>query len=374
MRLTALLRFAPVGGVILSAYERSDSPFVRIQYADATGKKRFVKTNIRKTDPEKELKVAKQLNAIEAQLLNSTARSTGGGWQWVPGWLRGKYAGKPATLQTYEAQWRKLALFLRESGLHEPGSVTREDCYGYVPWRTQPKKRTQARHSADRQTGVNTTINELKLLGLLLDEAMARGLCASNPARKLGLSREDAKVKPEMTDDEIRQILRALKSRPEWMQRSFFLALQTGLRFAETAVARSQVNRERGEIVIEKPKGGSGRAFAIRIYPEIAPMIDAWLTTKAQVLWSLPPQEREFASLVWTKFFRELGLGHLCFHCTRVTFISRGARAGIPEAMMMKLVNHASIEVHRVYQRLAEDDALRFRARIAIPTGDDATV
>ncbi len=358
--------------MILSAIERADSPFVRIQYADATGKIRRLKTAIRKSDPDKERKVALAKNEVERQLLNRGAKAGGGGWQWVPGWLSGRYAAKPATRRAYEAQWKHLALFLRLRGLHQPAAVEREDCFDYVAWRRQPKKKTQARHDPARAAGINTAIGELKLLGMILDEAVKRGLADKNPARRLGLAREDAAVKPEMSDAEIVRILAALQTQPRWMQRSFFLALQTGLRFAETALHRRQVHLGRGEILIEKPKGGAGRAFTLRIYPEIAPMIAKWMESKDACLWALPPKERDLASLQWTRFFRALQLGHLCFHCTRVTFISRGARAGVPEAVMMKLVNHASHEVHRVYQRLAGDDALRYRARIAIPTGGAA--
>ena len=358
--------------MILSAVERADSPFVRIQYADATGKVRRLKTTIRKTNPDKERLVALAKNEVERQLLNRGAKASGGGWQWVPGWLAGRYAAKAATRRAYEAKWKQLALFLRVRGLNEPAAVTREACFDYSAWRRRPKKATQAWHDPARAAGINTALGELKLLGMILDEAVTRGLAAANPARRLGMAREDAPVKPEMTDDEIHQILAALETRPPWMQRSFFLALQTGLRFAETALNRHQVHLGRGEILIEKPKGGSGRAFTLRIYPEIAPMIAEWMDSKEPCLWSLPAKKRDLASLDWTGFFRELKLGHLCFHCTRVTFISRGARAGVPESMMMKLVNHASHEVHRVYQRLAEDDALRYRAQIEIPTGGDA--
>lgn len=355
--------------MILSAIERADSPFVRIQYADATGKVRRIKTAIRKTDPDKSRKVAVAINGVEAQLLNrgAQAQGTGGGWTWVPGWLETKYSARAATLRTYQAQWKWLSLWLRQHKLHQPGGVRREDCFAYVPWRQSGVK-----EKSGRSPGVNTAVGELKLLAMVLDEAAARGLATTNPARRLGIERTEVVPKAEMTDDEIRQIFEALKSRPAWMYRSFFLALQTGLRFSETAVRRSQVNLDRGEIALEQPKGGRKRAFTIPLYPEIAPLLREFMAGREPVLWDLPAQERDFASLVWVKFFRELGLGHLCFHCTRVTFITRGARAGVPEAAMMKMVNHASHEVHRVYQRRTDADAQQNRARFAIPTSADA--
>ncbi len=353
--------------MILSAIERGDSPFVRIQYADATGRVRRLKTAIRKTDPEKARKVALALNKVEAQLLNKGAAPAGGGWTWVPGWLATRYATRPATLKQYQIRWKWLALFLRGQRLHDPAAVDRAACFGYVPWRQRGVK-----EKSGKSPGVNTAVTELKLLAMILDEAEARGMIAKNPARKLGIERAAAALKPEMTDAEIRTVFRALETEPRWMYRSFFLALQTGLRFSETAIHRTQVDLARGEVVIEKPKGGTKRAFTIRLYPEIEPLLREFLGSRDRVLWQLPPKEREFASLVWVRLFRRLNLGHLCFHCTRVTFISRGARAGVPESAMMKMVNHASREVHRIYQRLADADALGHRARFAIPTGADA--
>ena len=86
---------------------------------------------------------------------------------------------------------------------------------------------------------------------------------------------------------------------------------------------------------------------------------------------------------MWWRFFKqndELNLPHLTFHCTRVTFVTRGAKQGVPQSKMMKLVNHASEEIHRVYQRLVVADvreelnAIKFPAAAAPvpPPSDDS--
>jgi hypothetical protein len=67
----------------------------------------------------------------------------------------------------------------------------------------------------------------------------------------------------------------------------------------------------------------------------------------------------EKLSKMWWRFFKqndELNLPHLTFYCTCVTFITRGAKQSVPQSQMMKLVNHASEEIHRVYQRLVVSD------------------
>ncbi|MDB6029494.1 MAG: integrase [Verrucomicrobiales bacterium] len=79
----------------------------------------------------------------------------------------------------------------------------------------------------------------------------------------------------------------------------------------------------------------------------------------------------EKPSKMWWRFFKqndELNLPHLCFHCTRVTFITRGAKQGIPQSKMMTLVNHASDEIHRVYQRLVAADVREELNAIRIPS------
>ena len=74
---------------------------------------------------------------------------------------------------------------------------------------------------------------------------------------------------------------------------------------------------------------------------------------------------------MWWRFFKqndELNLPHLCFHCTRVTFVTRAQSRAFPQSKMMKLVNHASDEIHRVYQRLVVADVRAELNAIRIPS------
>ena len=350
--------------MILSFYERKDSPWVWVQFASRVGEtKRYEKTPVRKDEAQKRQKLARFRAALEDRLaaeLRGDAADPGGSWAWVPAWLAARFKGK--TQQVYRAQWRWVAEFLFEQRIHSPSLLERQHCYAYVAWR-----KASVKQRSGRSPRTNTAIGELKLLAQVLDEAISRHLARENPARKLGIEREDTKPKPEITDVELGEIFAALDSEPPWMRRAFHLALQTGLRFAETALHRSQVDWLNRVIQIEQPKGGRRKAFAIPIYDAIEPLLREWWASGEPLFWSVPADQRSFTGLMWTKFFRRIGLPHLCFHCTRVTFISRGARAGISEGMMMKLVNHASSEVHRIYQRLPPEDAQRLVSAIAIP-------
>jgi hypothetical protein len=57
-------------------------------------------------------------------------------------------------------------------------------------------------------------------------------------------------------------------------------------------------------------------------------------------------------------FFKSIGLGHLSFHCTRVSVVTRLARKNVPERVAMRFVEHghASATVHRIYCKLQTED------------------
>ena len=58
----------------------------------------------------------------------------------------------------------------------------------------------------------------------------------------------------------------------------------------------------------------------------------------------------------WGHFFKMLGLDHLCFHCSRVTKVTRLRREGVPREVAMRLVNHSSELIHLLYDRHRVDD------------------
>jgi integrase len=355
--------------MILNAYERKASKWVHLQYTDEHGRRVCEKTAIRKDDPEKKRKIALALNRVQARLLTHAPASfdDSQAWRWVAGYLKTRFASSPLTFQQYRVRWGWLEEFLEGAAIVTPAMLAREHCFEYAAWRTAQKKR-----SSGKSPGINTAITELKLLGLLMDEAVNRGLALSNPARKLQIGHEEPAMKAEMSDEEIGAIYHALEGEPVWMRRAWHVALHTGLRFGDTPIPTAQIRWGEKSILIEKPKGGRKREFSIPLYPAIEGMLRDLRDSGEKRLWSLPAEERVITGITWSKFFKRIGMGHLCFHCTRVTFISRGARHGISEAMMMKLVNHGSKEIHRIYQRLLPADALRLGASIPIPTSSGA--
>lgn len=296
--------------MILSSYERKDSVWVYIQYArHPAEKKTLLRTKIRKDDPDKARKIQIAKNHLHTRMLTDQpqgeSRSAGDSWLWVANWLRSCYRDG-STLETYLAGWKPLSAFMVEFGIRRPSDLTREHCADlYVPWRIAQRKR-----KASSNVSVNTALSELRLLGQIMDEAVARALVDSNPARKLKIRRDNPKVKPEMTAEEIAKIYRALESQPLWMQRSFHIALQTGLRFSETRILRHQVQLADGLIQIEEPKGGKKKAFSIPIYPAISGMIREFVKSGEPALWELPKPDL-ITGMAWANFFRAIGLPHL---------------------------------------------------------------
>lgn len=263
--------------------------------------------------------------------------------QWVEPYLRVRYALRPRTWNRFLNGWTSIRFFLREKGISTPSDVRREDCLAYLDWRTT------ANRSGLYKAGRNTAIYEIKLLGLLVGEALNRGWVFSNPCRSLGIARSPAKLKPEITLEEEVKIRKALELEPRWMQMCFDLAMATGCRLAETAVPWSDVDLDRRQITFLQ----KGKRTHTTLLPDwIIPRLRSERQYGAPVTVELPPGPSKW----WCNFFAKIGMPGHSFHCTRVTVVSRLAKAGISERISMRYVGHASVTVHRIYQRLAPSD------------------
>jgi integrase len=81
-------------------------------------------------------------------------------------------------------------------------------------------------------------------------------------------------------------------------------------------------------------------------------------------------------SLEWRRFLDELGLKHLVHHGLRATWITRAALCGVPESLAKRFVNHASSQVHAIYQKITATDlmpmldALALYRRPAVPPSE----
>lgn len=324
-------------------YERPASPYFWIRFQKLDGTWGAKSSGIRKDaqGATREIKQAVAEHTMREQDFSdgSTAHRFD---SWVPAFLKRRYTD-PKTLRRYLNAWAALATYLAHRDVISPLQITYKLCTDYPAFRTNPPKKLI------RASSHNTALLELKVLSAILQEAVRREYIKANPCVRLGLKKQPPKQKPEITPDEIAQIETALATRDEWMRDSWFVAMRQGCRFSETAVPLSQIDTIARTIRF-RIKGG--REHTAPLHPDLVPLVDKAKKAKRKTLVELP----QYAGKVWWHFFRQIDLPHLCFHCTRVTVITKLARTNAPESHTMAYVGHANETVHAIYRRLKAAD------------------
>jgi integrase len=335
-----------------SIYRKKNSPFWFVQFTDSEGTRRNKSTGLRADDPAETVKARALRAQLEAKELSRPGDTIDtGSWDtWVPQYLE-RHCETARTLERYTGTWNWLAVWLQERHFHLPRAITYRNAIEYIDWRTTYKKKT------GKTVGRNTAIMELKLLAMILGEAVRLGHADANPLASLKLRRDKAAKKPELTDDDIRDIREALKSEPEWMQIAFDISLHTGCRLRETRLPMNCVSFEENKITFPSPKGGEDRAFSIPMPTALRPLFEQLKKAKKKFTLEFPFQP----SRRWQQFFIKVKKPHLCFHCLRVTYVNRLRRAGVPREAAMRLVNHASELIHKIYQREKFEDVAQWR-------------
>jgi integrase len=338
-------------------YRRSRSPFWYVVYFDADKKEVHRSTGLRADDPNDTAK-AKALRAeLEAKEHHRVTIVNSQGWDsWVPKYLE-RHCETKQTLIRYSGNWKWLALWLQTQRLHSPRAITYRNALEYIDWRTDYKKKT------GKKAGLNTAIMELKLLAMIMGEAVRLGHADSNPLVSLKLRRDKPAKKPELTDKEIHIIREELKSEPEWMQTAFEISLHTGCRLRETRLPLNCIDFTENKITFPSPKGGEDRAFSVPMPSSLRPLFERIRKQKREFTVAFPFQP----SRRWQQFFIKIKMPHLCFHCLRVTYVNRLRRAGVPREAAMRLVNHSSELVHQVYQRERVEDVAQWRDAVQFP-------
>ena len=98
--------------------------------------------------------------------------------------------------------------------------------------------------------------------------------------------------------------------------------------------------------------GKGGRMHEAPLHRDVRPIAEKAMREGRSSLVKLPGN----ASKQWCQFFDDLGMPDLSFHCTRVTVVTRLARAGFSEGQCMQYVGHASELVHAIYRKLKARD------------------
>ncbi len=337
-----------------SLYRDSKSPFWMLRYKSAAGQwcsksLRPLRHGIREDTAKAREKAAE--HSLE-ELARPPQQDQWGSW--VPQYLATRYKN-PKSRQRMEQCWVRLGEYLTEKRLLSPQDLDYSSCRAYLPWRIQT-----ASH--------NTAVLELRLLGAICQQALRCGMIRANPAYKLGYGILKGKEKPEFTDDDIAKIRTALKDKPAWMGYAFEIAINTGCRLRETVLFRDDIDLVGNRLHFRITKGA--KPFTIPLNPALVPLFTKLLTTThpPEVIFDMPP----YPATHFYDFFQKLGIPGATFHCTRVTVASRMARSGYPLAKAMRVLNHSSELVHRIYQRLQPQDVADVFDTLKIPPHDDS--
>lgn len=330
-------------------YERKNSPYLWLKYTDQGGEERRESTKLRKGVPSQRKQAQVLLRLKQLGELKAGKRHPGQHWEaWVEEYLVSRYEKKTLTLERYGISWRNLRAFLQSQKIVLPSQLTYRHCEEYMEWR-----KTSHSDVGIYKCGHNTARFDLKILHRICEQAIKRGYIERNPCSSLGIPKHKPREKPELTDADLSLIRKKLKELecPEWMSTCFEIAIHQGCRLRETSIPLSRIDLMKRTILF-KAKGD--RDFSAPLHPKLIPTIKAIEKNGETHTCQLP----RMASKEWWKFFKKIGLHEkgVSFHCTRVTVITRLIRDGKPENVVKKIVNHASTEINRIYQRLGVED------------------
>ena len=268
------------------------------------------------------------------------------GAEWVMGWIAARF-GDGLTATRYRRSWEKIHAYLNAKGIHCLSAITRQTCYDYFLWRTDAAR--------------NTAYAELRVLSVVLKEAVLRGLISANPCVQLGIKRLPAKkTKPEYTPEVLDEIERCIAQETgkhrDFYRISFAIARYHGVRIHETRFPLHWVDFTNNTITFRQ-KGQIDRT--VPLHPKLRPVL-LELVERGQGWTFSEPSNPSYMSTYWQKFLKRHGfigrIPNACFHALRVTTISRLARKNISEAKAKRYVGHANSAVHAIYQRVRVSD------------------
>jgi hypothetical protein len=357
-----LLPFAAM--IDVSIYRRTGRPVWYVSYPCPIALKRVHRaTQFRLDDPEGRRKAYHfALQRAKESRVYQQAESER--WSvWAQPFLEQHYRRQKPTLQRYLISWKWLSHYFELHKIPGPRALTFEHVRAYHEWRTGFVKRT------GRSVSHNTALLDIKALQVLMNEAIRRGWCVVNPCDKLGISRTPAREKPEITDEQMSVIIAALDERvardpsSRWMRVAWEIARWHGCRLRETQLdLRTQVDLKDGLIKF-RGKGHHSGQPKIRhnpIHPRLRPMLEQMIRDGHTRTCTVP----ELGSRAFREFFDALHMPDVCFHCSRVTVITKMVRADVSLPKIMDYVGHADEEVNRIYRRLKARDLASGHAAI----------
>jgi len=329
------------------------SPFWYLRYRDPETK-RWLEENLklRHDDAKQTLKARKEAtrrSAIEAETRPDMGENLA---SWVPEFTRSHYRRESSSWR-YMKVWETLHAFLLEKGIRHPREISYDHAEAYMAWR----KGQGIAH--------NTARLEVKHLSFILQEAMRREFLDRNVIALARIPLAAAKEKPALSDDHIKKARLLFKKAEPWMGTVFEILIQTGCRFYEARIAKDRVDYTRKTLLLEDSKRDATdprKWFT-------APLSDDLAAVLKNATWydgHTMPVDKVETNKAFNSILRKVARGATS-HCCRVSFISRCHQAGLSEVQAMRLVNHSTRMVHRIYTRLGTNDAQSARERVLLP-------
>lgn len=349
-----------------SLYKRPRSPFWWVKFKDANGKVCYESTKIRFGSKQAwmEAEMIRRKKAAGEVLIPRNNKDGNAFTDWVERWISAKHHNNQQSFTTVLARWKVVRAYFTERKVFTPTDVRREHCYEFLMWRMKPHKEHGLRKASH-----NTALSEIKFINSMMIEAVRRGYTTTNPCSNLGIRKEDSREKPELNFEDI-ELIRANipkvkdKEKRHFLHVSFEIGLHQGCRLSETYLPLSAFDLVRMELNYPRLKG-KPKGNVSPLNPKLVPLVEQLIAEGRETTYT----KRAHPSYAWFGFLKRIGLHQrgVCFHCLRVTFISNAARSGIPETHTMKIVHHASKEIHRIYQRTKMDDLHSAMTHIRLP-------
>src|SRR5581483_4195918 len=336
--------------------KRGHTTFWHMRYRDLdTGVWREKSTGLRIADPVETRKAQRAADQASIEEHRVGAPGTSHAFlAWVPIYLNRRCGRR------YHSAWYAIKTFLAQRNIVYPRQVRYAHADDYMVWR---KRNRVFGHSV----GHNAALLELKFLSQLMSEAVRRELVDSNPLLKLGIEREPAREKPELTDEHIAKLRAAYKRQPSWMGIAAEISLYTGCRFSECEIPTSSIDLQSKTLRIRDAKRketDSKKYFTVPIHPKLLQLLTNLKRRNVDgVTCSVSGDKNGRINKVIKKTLNDT----FSFHCYRVTFVTRCHRGGLTESEAMRLVNHSSSLVHRIYSRLNVDDVRKAQKKVPLP-------
>jgi hypothetical protein len=345
-----------------STYRRPETTYIWISYKGADGKRRRVNTGYRWENPGERNQAEKLAKLKTLQELKNKPINTSSDWDWIPGFIEQRWGHKKnGTLHLRHRYFFQFKSFAHEKGIPGPSALRREHAAQYLDWRKE------------RGAGRNTAIAELKVIGTIMAEAVERGYASTNPLRKMGLQQEEQAHKVPWTPQQVEMAIAAAEEieRFGWLHVALLLGRFQAIRIGQCRVPLSGVDLRRriihypGSIV----KGGKGYSQPIDpdFYPILCEIVAHRTELGKSTLCDLPQLQS-----VYIRYFLDAlahhdgGFSLLVHHGLRATWITQAALAGISETLAKRFVNHASSEVHAIYQRITAGDLMPMLDALAL--------